>query len=147
MEIISLIFDYFLLAIASLIGFIVFLVVIAILFGKKQEEQYDLEAEFVDENNREYAEFDLRSWRYAKEQGDFQLDVSFHWKDERLTTGDKVQVSLENSVILEGNVSDAGKIRLNKDNLINQPNNPKAGKICTVMLNGDKVLEQAMERD
>ena len=146
MEILATAFHYFTLAIGGFIALIVGLVIFAIIFGKKVESEYDLEAEFY-QHNKEIAEFDLKSWRYQKEGGDYQLKVNFEWKDQQLAIGDQVEVLLENQTILTGKVTQIGKIRLNKNHLVNRPQKPAAGQLCQVKLNNRLVLEQALKND
>ena len=123
------------------------LVVLVIVFGKKVESRFDLEAEFLDENNKEFAEFDIKSWRYAKEAGEYQLKASFKWNDERLSVGDKVSVYLNESLVLEGTVEKKSSIRLFAKHIQNAPENAQQGDECRVLLNGNLILKQVVIDD
>ncbi len=131
------------LVVAGFIGLIVF----AVLFGKKVESRYDLEAEFLDDDGKEIAEFDIKLWRYAKEAGNFQLKASFTWKDSQLSVGDKVQVFLQDLLVMEGIVEKATEIKLFKQHIKNTPDNAKQGNECRVLVNGNQRLCQAMIND
>lgn len=145
-EVLATIFHYAILAFGGFIVLIIGMVVFAIIFGKKIETEYDLEAEFY-EGNKEIAEFDIKSWRYQKEGGDYQLKIKFEWQDQRLSFGDQVEVLLENQTMLSGKVTQAGKVHLNIEHLINTPRKPATGQLCQVKLNGVVVLEQALKND
>jgi len=151
MQILEFIFNNLPYLIAGVIGVPIALallfVVIAILFGKKVEKQYDLEAEFHDGNGKEFADFDLKSWRYEKEGGDFQLTAKFKWRDSRLALGSNVEVLLESQLILQGDVQNPGKIRLSNQHIVNQPESPQVGQQCQIRLNGEVVLEKALAQD
>lgn len=134
--------------VGTVIILMVIFIVIAVLFGKKVEKQYDLEAEFNDEDDKEFADFDLSSWRYEKEGGEFQFEASFKWRDSRLALGSQVEVCLENQVVLQGTAEESGKINLHsKQHLANEPKSPQAGQTCQIKLNGEVVLEQPLHED
>lgn len=143
----ELIFDIIIYVIIGFFALIALFVAFAVLFGKKMEKKFDLEAEFHDENGKEFAEFDISAWRVEKEGGEFKLRTSFKWRDTRLDIGSQVQVSLENETILEGTVEEAGKIRLNSKHLVNEPQDPKVGQQCQIKLNGGVVLEKGLTED
>lgn len=123
------------------------LIILAIIFGKKVESRYDLEAEFQDDSGKEFAEFDIKLWRYAKEAGEYQLKASFRWSDARLSMGDKVSVYLNETLILEGVVETASSIRLSSKHIQNSPENAKQGDECRVLLNGKLALKQSVLDD
>lgn len=148
MEFIFDIITYIVIGFFALIALLVVItVVITVVFGKRIEKEYDLEAEFHDEKGKEFAEFDLSSWRYQKEGGEYQFKASFKWRDSRLALDSKVEVLLENQIVLQGTVEKVGNIRLNNQHIVNQPENPQAGQQCQIRLDGEVVLEKALAED
>lgn len=146
----ELVFNIFILVMQGLgylVAGLVVLIFLIIIFGKNQENRYDLEAEFKDENDREFADFDIKLWRYVKQAGDYQLKANFSWKEPRLSIGDKVSVYLNDVLVLEGSVEKASSISLNNKHLQNTPNNPKQGDECRVLLNGNLELKQDVVDD
>ena len=143
----ELIFDILIYIVVGFFGLIALFVVFAVLFGKKVEKNYDLEVEFHDEKGREFAEFDLKEWRYEKEGGEFKLSISFKWRDIHLAIGNHVEVLLESQVVLAGVVEEDGKIRLNSKHLVNKPQDPKVGQQCQIKLDGEVVLEKGLVKD
>ena len=123
------------------------LIILTIIFGKKVESRYDLEAEFQDDSGKEFAEFDIKFWRYAKEADEYQLKASFRWSDPRLSIGDKVSVYLNETLVLEGVVEKSSSIRLSSKHIKNTPENAKQGDECRVLLNDNLELKQAVLDD
>ncbi len=139
MEIIVSIVKYFFLGIFGLFVF-------AILFGRRIEKLWDLEAEFI-VNEKECGELDLRKIRTAKTNDDYEYQVKFRLRDSRLTLGSEVEVFVGGELILSGCVEEDGFIALSNEHAKNVPESPTAGDTCRVLCSGQELFSQYLVND
>ena len=128
-------------------GFIFLLIILTILFGKKVEKKWDLEADFLNDKGREIGEFDLELKRYPEEQTDFELVVKFFLRHDALLPGRKIEVSLRDETVMTGAVEKQGVIRLSKEHLVAEITNPAEGDICTVLCDGQEICRAVLRPD
>jgi len=142
-------------AIFSIIKFIFFgffglvgvLFLLALIFGKRIVKQWEFEAEFRDEQGREFGEFDIELSRVAKKETEDTFKASFRLRHESLEQGQRVQVFLDDVIVLEGNVETAGRIRLAQGDIKSTLATASAGQTCRVVYGGIERFSQAIERD
>jgi hypothetical protein len=96
-------------------GLILLLFVLAMLFGKRIKKKWEFEAEFRDAKGREFGEFDIEMSRVEKEEPDFSFKAEFKLRHESLEVGQRLQVYLDETLVMEGTVSAAGRIRLGQE--------------------------------
>lgn len=129
-------------------GLIGLLFVLAVLFGKRKITQWEYEADFRDERGREFGEFDIELSRIEKEQPEFSLKAKFKMRHESLKLHQTVQVFLENTLVLEGMVKQAGRIFLTEaEHLRSELEDPQVGQLCRVVAGGVTLFEQPLELD
>lgn len=128
-------------------SFIAFLFAIIFTFGKRMESRFDLEAEFYDANNREVAEFETKSSRVAKSDEPYQFYAKFKWYDASLSPADDIEVFLDDELILKGTVSEAGRVRLGRDEVQKELTEAHPGQICRVLRNQVEVLKKPVQLD
>ena len=129
-------------------GFIGLLVVLALLFGKRKVTKWEYEADFRDANGREFGEFDIEMSRIEKEEPDFSFRAKFKMRHEALKLHQTVQVFLEDSLVLEGMVKEAGRILLRQDeHLRTEITDAQVGQICRIVCGGQELFRQPILED
>ena len=128
-------------------GLIGALFVLALLFGKRMETKWDLEADFRDERGREIGEFDIELKRVVGEDADFTLRAEFTLRHAALAIGQPVEVCLEDAPVMRGTVETEGRIRLGNDHLCGDLKDPAVGEICSVRVGGAELLTAPLQRD
>ncbi len=144
METVFTVVKYLFLGFFGLIGL---LFVLALLFGKRMIKQWEYEAEFRDEKGREFGEFDIELSRLAKEEKEDSFKASFRLRHDSLQAGQRVQVFLDEILVMEGNVESAGRIGLGEEHIKTRLTAASAGQICRVVYGGIEQFSQAMVRD
>lgn len=117
-------------------GFIGLLFLFALVFGKRVLKQWEYEAEFRDEDGREFGEFEIELSRIAKEETEDTFKASFRIKHGSLVAGQRVQVFLDDVLVLEGAAEKAGRIYLGKTHIVNTLAEARAGQICRIVYGG-----------
>ena len=128
-------------------GFIGLMFVLALVFGKRMIKQWEFEAEFRDENGREFGEFDIELSRVAKKESEDTFKASFRMRHKSLEFGQRVQVYLDNDLVLEGNVEKAGRIWLTNDHIVTALATASAGQICRIRFGGVERFAEAIVPD
>ncbi len=128
-------------------GFILLLFVLAMLFGKRMETKWEFEAEFRDDNGKEFGEFEIKMSRIVKEEPDFSFKARFKLRHLSLVVGQRVQVYLDKLLVMEGEVETAGRILLRKDAVVNEVTKATAGQICRVVYGGLEQFREAIRPD
>jgi hypothetical protein len=117
-------------------GLILLLFVLAMLFGKRIKKKWEFEAEFRDAKGREFGEFDIEMSRVEKEEPDFSFKAEFKLRHESLEVGQRLQVYLDETLVMEGTVSAAGRIRLGQEAVVTEATDASAGQVCRVVYGG-----------
>jgi hypothetical protein len=128
-------------------GLIGVLFVLALIFGKRIVKQWEFEAEFRDEQGREFGEFDIELSRVAKKETEDTFKAKFRLRHESLEQGQRVQVFLDEVPVLEGNVETAGRIWLADGDIKTALATASAGQTCRVVYGGIERFSQAIVRD
>jgi len=144
---VDLLFNVLLYGVGGFLGVILLLFVLALLFGKRIDKQWEYEAEFLNEKGREIGEFEIESSRIAKQEKEYSLKVEFHCRHPGLNPGDQIEVYIEQLLVLAGEVKHPGRIRLGNPDLVDAPIDPTAGQICSVKQNDKVLMEQALRKD
>lgn len=117
-------------------GFLLLLFVLAVLFGKRIKKKWEFEAEFRDADGREFGEFDIEMSRIEKEEPEFSFKAKFKLRHDSLEAGQRVQVYLDELLVMEGEVETAGRILLRKDAVVNEATKATANQVCRVVYGG-----------
>lgn len=133
-------------AVYGFFGFIVFIFFMALLFGKRRITKWDYEADFYNDKRREIGEFEIKLNKYEKEE-DFSLKASFRLRHPALTEGSVVQIYLHDVLVMEGTVSEEGRINLTNEHLKSTVDNPEAGQICRVLCSSIELFAEPIHRD
>jgi len=128
-------------------GLIGVLFLLALVFGKRIVKQWDFEAEFRDEQGREFGEFDIELSHIAKKETEDSFKAKLRLKHATLEKGQRVQVFLDETLILEGNVETAGRILLTNTHIRTPLTTASAGQVCRVVYGGRERFSQAIEKD
>ena len=128
-------------------GLIGLLFLLALIFGKRVVKQWEFEAEFRDEQGREFGEFDIELSRVAKKETEDTFKAEFRLRHNSLGQGQRVQVFLDEVLVLEGNVETAGRIRLTEDDIQIALTTASAGQTCRVVYGGIERFSQAIVKD
>lgn len=141
MELILSILKYIVLGFAGLIGL---LIVLAVLFGKRKITKWEFEAEFRNERGREFGEFEIEMSRIEKDEPEFSLKADFKMRHSALALHKTVQVYLDDVLVLEGMVQNAGRVALDNRHLQNEIGNAQLGQICRVDVGGQTLLSEPL---
>lgn len=128
-------------------GLIGILFVLALLFGKRVVKQWEYEAEFRDASGKEFGEFDIELSRIAKEETEDTFKATFRMRHQSLGLGQRVEVFLDESLVLAGNVEKEGGIRLNEKHIVTKLGEASAGQICRVVWGGVEQFSEAIVPD
>ena len=135
-------------AFVGFFGFIGLLVVLALVFGKRKITKWEYEADFNDARGREFGEFDIEMSRIEKEEPEFSLRASFRMRHEALKLHQTVQVWLEDQLVLEGMVRQAGRISLRQDeHLRTEITDARVGQICRIVCGGQELFREPILED
>lgn len=128
-------------------GLIGLLFVLALLFGKRMIKQWEYEAEFHDDNGREFAEFDIELSRIAKQETEDTFKAKFRLRHASLEAGQRVQVFLDDTLVLEGMSEKPGRIVLGAEHIKVPLDTASAGQLCRVVYGGVERFSAAIVRD
>lgn len=133
MDTVFTVFKYLVFGFFGLIGL---LFLLALIFGKRIIKQWEYEAEFRDESGKEFGEFDIELSRIAKEESEDSFKAKFRMRHESLEVGQRVQVFLDDALVLEGNVEKAGRIWLTEEQIVTSLSSAQQGQTCRVVWGG-----------
>jgi hypothetical protein len=128
-------------------GFLLLLFVLAMLFGKRIKKEWEFEAEFRGADGREFGEFDLEMSRIEKEETEFSFKAEFKLLHESLAAGQRVEVYLDDLLVMEGTVVTTGRIVLREDAIVNAATEATAGQVCRVVYGGLERFSQPIRPD
>jgi len=128
-------------------GLLLLMFILAMLFGKRIKKKWEYEAEFRDADGREFGEFDIEMSRIEKEEPEFSFKAKFKLRHESLDAGQRVQVYLDDLLVMEGKVTTPGRILLRKDAVVNEATEATAGQVCRVVYGGLEQFSQAIRPD
>jgi len=117
-------------------GFLLLLFILAVLFGKRIRKKWEFEAEFRDDANKEFGEFDIEMSRIEKEEPDHTFKAKFKLRHDSLEAGLRVQIYLDDLLVMEGTVESAGRIYLKQDAIVGEATEATAGQVCRVVYGG-----------
>jgi len=128
-------------------GFLLLLFILAMLFGKRIKKKWEFEAEFQDADGREFGEFDIEMSRIEKEEPEFSFKAKFKLRHESLEVGQRVQVYLDDLLVLEGTVATEGRVFLRNDAVVNDASEATAGQVCRVVYGGQERFSEPIRPD
>jgi hypothetical protein len=128
-------------------GLLLLLFVLAVLFGKRIQKRWEYEAEFRTPGGREFGEFEIELSRIAKEETEYSFKAKFRMQHESLAKGQMVQVFLDETLVLQGNVRSAGRIYLRDKAVVKDVFEPSDGQICRVVWGGIEQFRAALRPD
>ena len=136
----------------GLFGLLGFVVVMAVLFGKRVDKKWEYEANFRDARRREIGEFDIELSRIiegekAATQPDYTLKAKFELRHPSLTVGKGVRVRLVDTIAFDATVSVEGRIRLREEDLRGEIKAPEAGQMVTVEVGGAELFSEPLVVD
>ncbi len=128
-------------------GTIAALIVLTLLFGKRKIKRWDYEAEFHDEQGREFGEFDIEMSKIEKDEADYSFKASFRMRHDELIIGARVQALIDDIVVLEGKVETAGRILLSQSHLQTPLDDAQEGQRARILVNDFEIASAKLERD
>lgn len=141
------VFSIFLYLFYGFIALIAVLIFVAVVFGKRVIRKWEYEAEFRNDAGREFGELELKMSKIEKEEPDFSLKAEFWLRHDLLQPHQTVRVYLDELLLMEGMVSDAGRIRLGNDHLQTEIDEPGAGQTCRVECGGTEIARAELMPD
>lgn len=143
----ELFFDVIRYTVFGVFGLLGVVVIVALIFGKRVRKEWEFEAEFRAANGREFGEFEIESSRIEKVEPDYTVKATLKLRDASLTPGQTVQVFIEDTPVLEGSVTMAGRIKLGTDSLLQRPAEVRAGQRCIIAIDGREAWSERLLRD
>lgn len=140
-------FAFFKYAFFGFFGLLLLLVVLALLFGKRIRKRWKFEAEFCDMGGREFGEFDLEMSKIEREEPEYSFKARFRMRHESLQKGQRVQVYLEDLLVMQGDVTTAGRIFLRKSAVLSEVRDPARGQVCRVVWGGIEQFRAPIKAD
>ena len=128
-------------------GLLLLLFILALLFGKRVRKLWDFEADFRNAAGREFGEFEIEKSRIDKEEPEFTFKASFKMRHESLAAGETVQIFLEDLLVMQGNVADAGRIYLGNESVVNEVEEAREGQVCRVLCGGQERFSAPLRPD
>ena len=128
-------------------GFLLLLFVLALLFGKRIKKQWEYEAEFRDESGREFGEFDIEMSQVQKEEPEPTFKAKFRLKHASLEAGQRVEVYVDDVLVMAGTTETAGRIYLQKDAIVTALDQASEGQICRVVYGGRERFTEPLKPD
>ena len=128
-------------------GLIGALFVLALLFGKRIVKQWEYEAEFRDDSGKEFGEFDIELSRVAKEESEDTFKAKFRMRHDELGLGQRVEVYLDDVLVLAGNVEKEGRVWLRDEQVVTRLTEAREGQVCRVVWGGKERFSEAIVPD
>jgi hypothetical protein len=129
------------------LGLVVLLLVITLLFGRRVSKRWEFEAEFRDMSEREFGEFDIELTRVEKEDTEYSFKASFRMRHESLEKGQRVEVYLDDTLVMRGEVKKAGRILLREKAIMNPVSDPREGQVCRIVWGGIEQFRAPLRPD
>jgi len=143
----DLIFSIVKIIVFGFFGLIGLLFLLALIFGKRIVKQWEYEAEFRDEGGREVGEFDIELSRVAKKETEDTFKAKFRLRHDTLEFGQRVQVFLDDVLVLEGSAEKAGRILLTEEHIKTVLTTASKGQVCRVVYGGKEQFFQEIVED
>lgn len=140
-------FSVFKYAFFGFFGLLLLLVIIALIFGKRVRKRWEYEAEFCDMSGREFGEFDFELSRIEKDEPEYSFKATFKMRHESLEKGQLVQVYVEDLLVMQGNVTKAGRIFLRDRAVVGEVQDPEPGHVCRVVWGGIEQFRAPIKPD
>ena len=128
-------------------GFLILLVVLALVFGRRVRKRREFEAEFRSIGGTQFGEFDIQVSKVAKEEPEYSFKARFRMQHESLVKGQLVQVYLGDLLIMQGNVTRAGRILLRERAGPGAIQGPEPGQVCRVVWGGIEQFRAPLKPD
>jgi len=128
-------------------GLIAVLFLLALLFGKRIVKSWEFEAKFRDDSGREFGEFDIELSRVARKDTQDTFKAKFKLHHDSLEQGQRVQVYLDDDLVMEGSVETAGRVWLTSDHVKTKLDTASSGQVCRVVYGGVERFTQAIIPD
>ncbi len=141
------IFDIARYLITGFFGLIMLLVILGAFFGKRISKKWEFEADFRDENGREFGEFEIELSHVDKEESDYTLKAQFQMRHPALLQHATVQVYVENTLVFEQMVETEGRMYVQRAPLVNRIEQVSAGQICRVMVGSTEIASAEFRSD
>ena len=141
------IFSIFKIIFFGFFGLIGFLFLLALIFGKRIVKQWEFEAEFRDENGKEFGEFDIELSRVAKKETEDTFKARFRLRHDTLEFEQRVQVFLDDVLVLEGKVETTGRILLTEEHIKTVLTTANKEQVCRVIYGGVEQFSQVIVED
>ncbi len=138
---------FFKYAIGGFFGLVAFLIVIALLFGKRVRKQWEMEAEFRDAGGREFGEFEIEKSKIEKEETSYTLKAKLRMRHPSLTEHATVQVFVDDTLALESMVEKAGYIYLTNQTPMNAFERVNTGQLCRVVVGSTEIARAEFRPD
>ena len=128
-------------------GFLLLLFILALLFGKRIKKQWEYEAEFRDDSGREFGEFDIELSQIQKDEQEPTFKAEFRLKHASLEAGQRVEVYVDDVLVMAGNTEVEGRIYLETDAVVTPLAQASAGQICRVVYGGQERFTEPLKPD
>ena len=123
------------------------LIVLVLFFGKRFKKHWEYEAEFRDASGREFGEFDMELWQIANEESGPTFQAKFRLKHESLEVGQRVEVYVDDVLVVAGNTQKPGRIFLKTNAVVAPLTQAAEGQVCRVVYGGRERFAEQLKAD
>lgn len=131
----------------GLLGLLALLILVTLVFGKRIRKRWEFEAIFRDMSEREFGEFDIELSRVEKEDTGYSIKAKLSMQHESLEKGQTVEVYLDETLVLRGEVKKAGRVLLRDKAIMNPVSDPREGRVCRVVWGGIEQFRAPLRPD
>ena len=140
-------FNFLMYALFGLFGLLLLVFILAVLFGKRIRKQWEFEADFLDENGREFGEFEIEMSKIEKEEPDYTLKAKLSMRHPALTQHATVQVYIDKTLVIERPVETEGRIYVRTGQLVNTVDQVTSGQNCRVVVGSTQIASAEFHPD
>lgn len=116
------------------------LAVVVALSGRRIRKRRQFGARFRDAETGEFGKFDIEISAARRRAAAFTTEARFRMRHPRLVLYKRVQVFVEDSIVLEGRVTSPGQIELGPAHLRELPDVLRRGQRCRVAIDGSELF-------
>ena len=131
----------------GIFGLLALLVSVIVLFGKRVIKQWEYEAEFRDEQGREFGEFEIELSQVQKEEPQPTVKARLELRHASLTEHKTVQAYVGDRLVLEGMVTTPGRIFIRRQLGEGDAGRIADGQTCRIAIGGSEQFAAPLHRD
>jgi len=131
----------------GIFGLLALIIGLILIFGQRVIKQWEYEAEFRDEQGREFGEFEIELSQVQKEEPNPTVKARLELRHASLTEHKTVQAYIGDRLVLEGMVTTPGRISIRRQMGEGDAGRIADGHVCRITIGGSEQFEEPLRRD